>query len=257
MNKKVSALEKLKFNGAKLPHHVAIIMDGNGRWAKKRGLPRVAGHNEGIKSVRAVVEAASDLEIKVLTLYTFSKENWYRPKAEVSALMRLLVSTIRKEIEELTEKNVQLKAIGNIEELPEQAYRELLSGIEQTKHNTGLVLNLALSYSGRQEVIDAVREIAQKVKAGILQPEEIGEQVFSAHLHTYDLPDPDLLIRTSGESRISNFLLWQIAYAEIYVTQTLWPDFRKDEFHNAILNYLSRERRFGRVSEQIVQNATG
>ena len=250
-------LEKFKPNGGKLPNHVAIIMDGNGRWAKKKGLPRVAGHNEGIKSVRAVVEAAGDLGIKVLTLYTFSKENWFRPKNEVSALMKLLISTLRKEIDELVEKNVQLKAIGNIEDLPEAAYRELIHGIERTKHNTGLVLNLALSYSARQEIVDAVREIAQKVKAGLIQPEEIGEQAFAAHLHTYDIPDPDLLIRTSGESRVSNFLLWQIAYTEIYVTQTHWPDFRKDEFHKAVSNFLSRERRFGRVSEQTVQNATG
>jgi len=238
-------------------NHLAVIMDGNGRWAKKRGLPRVAGHNEGIKSVRAVVEACGDLGIKVLTLYTFSKENWLRPRQEVSALMKMLVSTLRKEIDELQEKNVQLRAIGNIEDLPEPAYRELLLGIERTKHNTGLMLNLALSYGGRQEIVDAVREIAQKVKAGIIQPEEIGEQVFAAHLHTYDLPDPDLLIRTSGESRISNFLLWQSAYAEIYVAKTFWPDFREDELYDALLNFLSRERRFGRVSEQVVQNATG
>jgi undecaprenyl diphosphate synthase len=256
-NKKFIELENLKINGAKLPQHVAIIMDGNGRWAKKRGLPRVAGHNEGIKSVRAVVEAAGDLDIKVLTLYTFSKENWFRPRNEVSALMKLLVNTIRKEIDELVDKDVQLKAIGNIEDLPEPAYRELMFGIERTKHNTGLVLNLAISYGGRQEIIDAVREISQKVKAGLLQPAEIGEQVFASHLHTYDLPDPDLLIRTSGESRISNFLLWQVAYAEIYVTRILWPDFRKDAFFEAILNYLTRERRFGRVSEQVIQNATG
>lgn len=256
-SRKLTEIEKLVSGGAKLPQHVAIIMDGNGRWAKMRGLPRVAGHNEGIKSVREVVEAAGNLRIKVLSLYTFSKENWFRPKQEVSALMKLLVSTLRKEIDELIEKNVQLKAIGNIEDLPESAYQELLIGIERTKHNTGLILNLALSYSGRQEIVDAVREIAQKVKAGILQPEEIGERVFSAHLHTYDLPDPDFLIRTSGESRLSNFMLWQIAYTEVYVTKTLWPDFRKEDFYEALLNYLTRERRFGRVSEQVVQNATG
>jgi undecaprenyl diphosphate synthase len=256
-SQKLAELEKLTAGGGKLPTHIAIIMDGNGRWAKKRGLPRVAGHNEGIKSVRAVVEAAGDLGIKILSLYTFSKENWFRPKQEVSALMKLLISTLRREIDELLEKNVQLKAIGNIEELPEAAYQELFLGMDRTKHNTGLVLNLALSYSGRQEIVDAVREISQKVKAGILQPEEIGEKVFAAHLHTYDLPDPDLLIRTSGESRISNFMLWQIAYTEIFVTKTLWPDFRKDELYEALLNYLTRERRFGRVSEQVVQNATG
>lgn len=256
-SKKLIEIENLINNGARLPLHMAIIMDGNGRWAKKRHLPRVAGHNEGVKSVRAVVEAAGDLGIKVLTLYTFSKENWYRPRQEVSALMKLLVSTLRKEIDELDENNVVLKAIGNIEDMPEAAYDEILFGIERTKHNTGLILNLALSYSGRQEIVDAVREIAQKVKAGLIQPEEIGEQVFAAHLHSYDLPDPDLLIRTSGESRISNFLLWQLAYTEIYVTNTLWPDFKKQELYEAILNYLNRERRFGRVSEQVIQNATG
>jgi undecaprenyl diphosphate synthase len=256
-NKKLIEIEKLVNNGTALPSHIAIIMDGNGRWAKKRHLPRVAGHNEGVKSVRAVVEAAGDLGIKVLTLYTFSKENWYRPRQEVSALMKLLVSSLRREIDELDVNHVVLKAIGNIEDLPEAAYDELLFGIERTKHNTGLVLNLALSYSGRQEIVDAVREIAQKVKAGLIQPEEIGEQVFNAHLHSYDLPDPDLLIRTSGESRISNFLLWQIAYSEIYVTKTFWPDFRKQELYEAILNYLNRERRFGRVSEKAVQKATG
>ena len=256
-SKELIEIENLVNHGAALPSHIAIIMDGNGRWAKKRHLPRVAGHNEGIKSVRAIVEASGDLGIKVLTLYTFSKENWYRPKQEVSALMRLLVTSLRREIDELDENNVILKAIGNIEDLPELAYDELIFGMERTKNNTGLVLNLALSYGGRQEIVDAVREISQKVKAGLLQPEELNEQVFSAHLHSYDLPDPDLLIRTSGESRVSNFLLWQIAYSEIYVTRTYWPDFRKQELYEAILNYLNRERRFGRVSEQIIQKATG
>ena len=257
VSQKLQELEQLYTRGYRLPHHVAIIMDGNGRWAKKRGLPRVAGHNEGIKSVRAVVEACGDLGIKVLSLYTFSKENWYRPKQEVSALMKLLVSTLRKEIDELDNKNVQLKAIGNLEDLPEAAYEEMLFGIERTKHNTGLVLNIALSYSGRQEILDATREIAHKVKAGILEPEEISEQIFLAHLDTYDIPDPDLLIRTSGESRVSNFLLWQIAYTEIYVAKELWPDFGKEEFYKALIDYLVRERRFGRVSEQLIQNATG
>ena len=254
---KKSELEQLLIDGYRLPHHVAIIMDGNGRWAKKRGLPRVVGHNEGIKPVRAVVETSGELDIKVLTLYTFSKENWFRPKQEVSTLMKLLVTTIRKEIDELDDKNVQLKAIGNLEDLPSAAYDELLFGIERTKNNTGLILNLALSYSGREEIIEATKEIAYKIKAGILEPEEISEQVFSAHLNTCDLPDPDLLIRTSGESRISNFLLWQIAYTEIYLTKVLWPDFGKEEYYKALIDYMSRERRFGRVSKQIVQNATG
>ncbi len=171
--------------------------------------------------------------------------------------MKLFVSTLRREIDDLLKKNVKLKAIGNLEDLPETAYEELMYGIERTVHNTGLTLNLALSYSGRQEILEAVQAIAHKVKTGLLQPEEISEQVFSAHLHTYDLPDPDLLIRTSGESRVSNFLLWQLSYTEIYVTKTLWPDFRKQEFYDALLNYLNRERRFGKVSEQIAQNATG
>ncbi len=256
-SKKLKELQSLLDKGARLPRHIAIIMDGNGRWAKRRGLPRVAGHHEGVKSVRAIVEAAGDLGIKVLTLYTFSKENWYRPRQEVSALMKLLVNTLRKEIDELSEKNVRLLAIGDLEDLPAPAYDELLFGIERTRHNTGLTLNLALSYSGRKEIIDAVKEIAHKVKTGLIQPEEISEQVFSAHLYTRDLPDPDLLIRTSGELRVSNFLLWQLSYTEIYVTKVLWPDFRKSEFYDALINYLNRERRFGKVSEQVLQNAAG
>ncbi len=256
-NKKKQEIERLVKQGAKLPKHVAIIMDGNGRWARKRGLPRVAGHSEGVKSVRAVVEAAGEIGIKVLTLYTFSKENWLRPRQEVSALMRLLVNTLRREINDLMKKNVRLRAMGDLNDLPEEAYDEILYGIERTRHNTGLVLNLALSYSGRQEILDAVRAIAYKIKAGLLQPEEISEQIFASHLYTNNLPDPDLLIRTSGELRVSNFMLWQLSYTEIYVTKTLWPDFRKAEFYDAMINYLNRERRFGKVSEQLVQNATG
>ena len=255
--KKSNGIKEMLHHNNKLPHHVAIIMDGNGRWATKRGLPRVAGHRAGIKSVRAVVEAAGELGIGVLTLYTFSKENWFRPRQEISALMKLLVSTLRKEIDELEEKNVQLKAIGNLNDLPEPAHDEILFGIERTRRNTGLILNLALSYSGRQEIVDAVKSIAHKVKAGLIHPDEIGEQAISSHLNTSDLPDPDLLIRTSGEARISNFFLWQSAYTEIYVTKVLWPDFRKKELYEALINYLNRERRFGRVSGQKIQNATG
>ncbi|GAB4374980.1 MAG: isoprenyl transferase [Calditrichia bacterium] len=250
--KKQKTINRLLERGAKLPRHVAIIMDGNGRWAKMRGLPRIAGHHEGIKSVRKVVEAAGEIGVKVLTLYTFSKENWYRPKQEVSTLMKLLVKTIRAETEDLMEKNVRLQAIGDLEDLPEFAYEELTYALERTRHNTGLILNLALSYSGRKEIIDAVREIGHRIKAGLLQPEEISEQVISAHLYTYDLPDPDLLIRTSGEVRISNFLLWQLAYTEIYVTKVLWPDFGKAEFFDALVDYLNRERRFGKVTEQVI-----
>ncbi len=207
--------------------------------------------------MRAVVEAAGEIGIKVLTLYTFSKENWFRPRQEVSALMKLLVNTLRREIHDLMKKNVRLRAMGDLSDLPEEAYDEILYGIDRTRHNTGLILNLALSYSGRQEILDAVRAIAHKVKAGLIQPDEISEQVFASHLYTNNLPDPDLLIRTSGELRVSNFMLWQLSYTEIYVTKTLWPDFRKAEFYEAIINYLNRERRFGKVSEQIVQNATG
>ncbi|GAB4342299.1 MAG: isoprenyl transferase [Calditrichia bacterium] len=253
--KKQKTIKRLVEKGAELPKHVAIIMDGNGRWAKRRGLPRVAGHHEGIKSVRQVVEAAGEIGIDALTLYTFSKENWFRPKQEVSALMKLLVNTLRNEVDELNQKNVKLQALGNLEDLPRFAFEELTYGIERTKNNTGLTLNLALSYSGRQEILDAVKKISHQVKAGLLEPEDIDEATIANHLYTEDLPDPDLLIRTSGELRVSNFLLWQLAYTEIYVTKILWPDFRKAEFYDAIIDYLNRERRFGKVSEQIVQNA--
>ncbi len=239
--------------GKRLPEHVAIIMDGNGRWAKRRGLPRVAGHREGVKSVREIVEAAGEVGIKVLTLYTFSKENWQRPEMEVSSLMRLFVSTLRREINDLIEKNVRLNAIGQLTDLPQFVYDELMWGIEETRHNTGLVLNLALSYGGRTEIVDAVRAIAQKIQSGELFADEIDEETIRQHLYTHNLPDPDLLIRTSGEERLSNFLLWQIAYTEIYITNTLWPDFRKGEFYHALIDYLQRERRFGRVSEQLQQ----
>jgi undecaprenyl diphosphate synthase len=256
-SKKHAELTQMLEEGARLPSHIAIIMDGNGRWAQKRRLPRVAGHNEGVKSVRSVVEGCGNLGVKILTLYTFSKENWFRPRQEISALMKLLVSTLRKEIDELEANNVQLKAIGNLNDLPEPAYDEIIFGIERTRKNTGLILNLALSYSGRQEIVDAVKSIAHKVKAGLIHPDEISEQAVSSHLNTSDLPDPDLLIRTSGEARISNFLLWQSAYTEIYVTKVLWPDFRKQELYEALINYLNRERRFGRVSGKKIQNATG
>jgi len=239
--------------GKRLPEHVAIIMDGNGRWAKRRGLPRVAGHREGVKSVREIVEAAGEIGVKVLTLYTFSKENWRRPESEVSSLMRLFVSTLRREIHDLIEKNVRLNAIGQLSDLPQFVYDELMWGIEETRHNTGLTLNLALSYGGRTEIVEAVREIARKVQAGELFPEDINENVIQQHLYTHNLPDPDLLIRTSGEERLSNFLLWQIAYTEIYITHTLWPDFRKAEFYHALIDFMQRERRFGMVSEQVQQ----
>jgi undecaprenyl diphosphate synthase len=242
--------EELKKNPC-LPQHIGIIMDGNGRWAKKRGLPRIAGHNAGIESVRKIVEACGELGIKVLTLYTFSRENWKRPPTEVSALMRLLLTTINREIKDLMKKNVKIICIGSLEDLPKKTYESMRNAIEKTAHNSGLILNLALSYGSRDEIKRAIIEIAQKVQAGTLHPEEIDDTVIAQHLQTRDLPDPDLIIRTSGEFRISNFLLWQMAYAEIYVTKTLWPDFRKGDLIKAIENYLGRERRFGKVTEQV------
>jgi len=243
--------ENLK-NHPNLPQHIGIIMDGNGRWAKKRGLPRLAGHNAGIESVRRVVEACGELGIKVLTLYTFSQENWKRPPIEVSALMNLLLNTLNQEIEELTEKNVRIMCIGNIHLLPEKTRRSLRNAKKNTAKNTGLILNLALSYGSRDEITRAVKDIAQKVQKGELSSSNIDEATISKHLQTAKLPDPDLIIRTSGEFRISNFLLWQIAYSEIFVTKTLWPDFGKNDLLDAIQNYLKRERRFGMVTEQII-----
>lgn len=242
--------ERLKARG-NLPRHIAIIMDGNGRWARQRGLPRIAGHQAGVASVRDVVEACGQLGIEVLTLYAFSKENWRRPKREVMALMRLLVKTVKQEIEELVKNNVRLIAIGNLEDLPKRARESLKGGIELTKNNTGLTLNLALSYSGRREIIDAVKRILQESREGKINPETLDEGFFSQYLYTAGLPDPDLLIRTSGELRVSNFLLWQLAYTEIYVTDVLWPDFRRKDLYQAIEAYQRRERRFGMVSEQI------
>jgi undecaprenyl diphosphate synthase len=246
-----SYLKEMLNQNHELPNHVAVIMDGNGRWATQRGLPRVAGHRAGVKSVRAIVEAAGELGIEVLTLYTFSKENWQRPVNEVSTLMKLLASTLRKEINELHQKNVQIRTIGDLDDLPQFAYEQVVEGIEKTRHNTGLILNLALSYGGRSEIMKAVREIAEKVRDGELYLGDVDEEIFSDFLYSKNLPDPDLLIRTSGEQRISNFLLWQLAYAEIYLTPTLWPDFGKKEFYDALVWYMKRERRFGRVSQQI------
>lgn len=243
-------LEKIKQKG-NLPRHIAIIMDGNGRWAKKRGLPRVAGHREGIQSVRSVVELCTRLGIEVLTLYTFSTENWRRPREEISALMGLLVETLRKEIKKLVENNIRFTVIGNTDRLPSEIQQSIQEAMEATRHNTGLILNLALSYGAREEIVHAVKSIAQKVKQGVLDPEDISQEVIQAHLYTAGLPDPDLLIRTSGESRVSNFLLWQLAYTEIYITNVLWPDFRENELCLAIEDYQGRERRFGKVSEQL------
>jgi undecaprenyl diphosphate synthase len=248
--KPASGLDALK-NHPHLPAHIGIIMDGNGRWAKKRGLPRIVGHRAGIESVRRVVEACGELGIKVLTLYTFSRENWKRPPVEVSALMKLLVTTLHRELAELTSKNVKIIAIGCLDDLPADTKEILLRAIAKTASNTGLILNLALSYGSRREIRDAVISIAKKVNEKMIRVEEIDETMISQNLQTCGLPDPDLIIRTSGEFRISNFLLWQIAYAEIYVSSTLWPDFGKDDLVEAIQNYLQRERRFGMVPEQV------
>ncbi|MGY0393474.1 isoprenyl transferase [Bizionia sp. KMM 8389] len=234
-----------------LPKHVAIIMDGNGRWAKKQGLLRSIGHENGTKSVRETVEASAELGIENLTLYAFSTENWNRPKLEVQTLMKLLVSSLKKEIKTLQDNNIRLSAIGNLESLPKKAHKELLEVIEKTKDNTRMCLTLALSYGSREELLNSVKEISIKVKNNIISVEKIDESVINEHLYTQNLPDVDLLIRTSGEQRISNFLLWQIAYAELYFTKVLWPDFTKEHLYEAIIEYQKRERRFGKTSEQL------
>jgi undecaprenyl diphosphate synthase len=245
---------KSLINKNKLPEHVAVIMDGNGRWAKKRGNIRIFGHQNAVKSVRDTVEAAVEIGIKYLTLYTFSSENWKRPKLEVNALMSLLVSTLNSEIRTLTENNVRLLAIGNIDQLPSEVNKKLKDTIELTSTNKGLNLILALSYSSRSEILNAVKLIADEVKKNALDVSEINESTFNKYLYTANIPDPELLIRTSGELRISNFLLYQLAYSELYFTETLWPDFTKEEFFKAIHNFQSRERRFGLTSEQLKKN---
>jgi len=245
----MSFLEQIDKN--KVPKHIAIIMDGNGRWAKKRGLLRVFGHEKGAKAVRETIEAAGESGVTHLTLYAFSTENWNRPKAEVDKLMNLLVSSLKKEFKTLNENNIKLCAIGNLEELPAKANKELTEVIEKTKDNDKLVLTLALSYGSRNEIVETVKGIAEKVKNNIISIENIDDSIINEHLYTRNLPEVDLLIRTSGEQRISNFLLWQIAYAELYFTDVLWPDFKKEDLYKAILNYQNRERRFGKTSEQL------
>ena len=237
----------------KVPKHIAIIMDGNGRWAKQQGENRIYGHYEGVNSVRDVVEGAGQAGVKFITLYAFSTENWNRPKEEVDALMELLVSTISMETEKLHKKNVRLQAIGNLDSLPPACLAELNESIDLTTNNTGLTLVLALSYSSKWEIINAIKQIAVDVKNGEIDSEEISEKNIENYLCTKNIPDPELMIRTSGEHRISNFLLWQLAYAEFYFTETLWPDFRKEDLFTAILNYQNRERRFGKTSEQLTQ----
>ncbi|MFK7949578.1 MAG: isoprenyl transferase [Saprospiraceae bacterium] len=235
----------------RLPQHIAVIMDGNGRWAKQKGRPRVFGHRNGVKSVREVTEAAAELGVEYLTLYAFSTENWGRPKFEVNALMTLLVNTIRNEIKTLMENDVKLNAIGQLKDLPKQCYKELLEAIEKTKNNKRMTLTLALNYSAKWEIIEAVKSIASDVKNGDLEVQDIENQHFDNALSTAGFPDPELMIRTSGESRISNFLLWQLAYAELYFTPVFWPDFHREQFYEAILNFQNRERRFGKTGEQI------
>ncbi len=239
-------------NTNKLPAHVAIIMDGNGRWALKHGHQRVDGHYKGVDSVREVSEAAAELGIKYLTLYTFSTENWNRPKDEVDALMSLFVETIVKELDTLNKNNIRLNAIGDLQSLPKENYVKLMDTIDKTAFNNRMVLTLAMSYSSRWEILNAVKNIATSVERGELMPEQINEDIFVNNLATKNIPDPELLIRTSGELRISNYLLWQIAYSELYFTDVLWPEFRKEEFYRAVADYQHRERRFGLTSEQLL-----
>ena len=235
----------------RLPRHIAIIMDGNGRWAKRRNQPRVFGHRQGAKSVRKVVEATARLGINNLTLYAFSTENWNRPKHEIKTLMKLLVNALKNELGLMMKNNIRLNAIGHTDMMRTNVQQELQEVLDETKENTGLVLTLALSYGARQEILRAVQEISHKVKNNIISVENVDDNIINKHLYTQNLPDVDLLIRTSGEVRISNFLLWQIAYAELYFTDELWPDFNETSLHKAIADYQKRERRFGKTSEQI------
>ena len=258
MSKKNSApdeqiKESLKKSG-EIPKHIAIIMDGNGRWAKKRGLPRVAGHKRGVDTVKEIVEACAEIGVKFLTLYTFSTENWKRPKDEVSTLMRLLLNSLRNRVNELNDNDIRLTTIGNIDALPVAVRKQLEFDIERTKNNTKMVLNLALSYSGRWELLEAIKQISNSAVQGKIKSKDIDEKIVSSFLTTKDIPDPDLVIRTSGEFRVSNFLLWQIAYSEFIITETLWPDFSKFDLYDAIKIFQKRERRFGKVSEQITKN---
>ena len=242
---------KEQINLENLPSHVAIIMDGNGRWAKKQGKLRLFGHNNGVSSVRAVTEASAELGLKYLTLYAFSTENWNRPQDEVNGLMKLLIQTIEAETPTLNKNNVRLLSIGDSSRMPEDVNKRLQACIKTTENNTGLTLILALSYSSRWEITKATQDIANDIAQGIIKKEEITEELISNYMCTKNSPDPELLIRTSGEYRISNFLLWQIAYSELYFTDVLWPDFQKEDLYKAIVNYQSRERRFGKTSEQI------
>ena len=242
---------KKRIDTNKIPKHIAIIMDGNGRWAKKQGMARIFGHRNALTSVRESVEAAAEIGTEAITLYAFSSENWNRPKTEVDALMNLLISSLKKELPNFQKNSIQVSAIGRLKNLPAKAQKTLQEVIEATKKNSRVVLTLALSYGSREEIVNAVKNISKKVVNNVLSIEEIDENIINNHLYTVSLPEVDLVIRTSGEQRISNFLLWQIAYAEFHFTEVLWPDFRKVDFYKAVLEYQNRERRFGKTSEQI------
>jgi len=244
-------MNQATINQENLPHHIAIIMDGNGRWANTRGLPRIAGHRKGVRTVRKITKICGELGIQALTLYTFSSENWNRPITEVGALMKLLVNSLHKEVEDLMKNNVRFTVIGDMTKFDPKIRNELINASNKTKNNSGLNLNLALSYGSREEILNATRKLIEKVTLGEIKIKDINENLFSKMLHTKDLLDPDLLIRTGGEFRISNFLLWQIAYTEIHITDRYWPEFDKQDLINAIYDYQNRERRFGRVSEQL------
>jgi len=244
---------KEKIDKSKLPVHIAIIMDGNGRWASRHGLERILGHQRGVEAVRNVIEAAAELEVKYLTLYAFSTENWERPDNEVSALMRIMVQSLNKETDTMIKNNIRMIAIGDLSRLAEDVRKRLFETIDLTSGSTGLTLIIALSYSSRWEITEAAKKIALEIKEGKLKPEDINNTLFEKHLKTIGIPDPDLLIRTSGELRISNFLLWQLAYSELYFTSILWPDFGKDDLYDAIIDFQKRERRFGKTSEQILE----
>jgi len=245
----MNLLETINKNN--LPKHLAIIMDGNGRWAKQQGLLRALGHESGTKSVKVIIEASAKLGIEFLTLYAFSTENWNRPKIEVETLMKVLINSLKKELVTLQKNNIKLNAIGTLEKLPKSAQKELLDVIDKTKDNSQMTLTLALSYGSREEIVTAVKNICSKVKNNIISIDSIDDSIINEHLYTQNLPDVDLLIRTSGEHRISNFLLWQIAYSELYFTDILWPDFKEQDLYEAIISYQKRERRFGKTSEQI------
>ena len=245
--------KRLLINSDNIPKHVAVIMDGNGRWAKGKGMNRIFGHKNALTAVRETIEAAAELGTEAITLYAFSTENWNRPKIEVNALMSLLISSLNKESITFKENDVKVNAIGNIESLPDGAQKTLKEVIKETKNNKKIVLSLALSYGAREEIINTIKNISKKVVNNDLTIEEIDEKIINNHLYTFNLPDVDLMIRTSGEQRISNFLLWQMAYAELYFTNILWPDFRKEHFYDAIIEYQNRERRFGKTSEQTIQ----